>query len=356
MAIGIVLSGTGTEGTLGVRKIKGEGGMVMIQDPVSAKYDGMQRSAVSTGTADYILPPGEMIHEITAYLRHPFTNKGAKKGVATGAPMDALNRIFAIVRSRTRHDFSLYKHSTIIRRIERRMAVNQTANFPAYVRFLQSEPGEIDTFFRELLIGVTNFFRDAEAFQALQHKIIPGLINSAVDGQTLRVWVAGCSTGEEAYTIAMIIQEQLENLKRSVNVQIFATDIDKDAIEVARAGVYPMSISADITAERLQRFFLRKDNFYYVKKSIREMIVFAEQNVINDPPFSKLNLISCRNLLIYMSSELQKKVIPVFHYSLNKNGFLFLGTSETIGEFSDIFSTADRKWKIFQKKPVGLNA
>jgi two-component system, chemotaxis family, CheB/CheR fusion protein len=353
-AIAIVLSGTGTEGTLGLREIKGQGGMVMVQDPETAKYNGMPRSAIGTGLVDYILPPDKMPDQLIAYVQHPLTKEAGKTPAHEPESTTLLQKILIIVRSRTGHDFSFYKESTIIRRIERRMAVNEISGMPDYIRYLQQYPDEVDTLFTELLIGVTNFFRDPEAFDTLKDKVMHRVVKAKEEGGQIRVWVPGCSTGEEAYSLAMLFQECKEAVKSEAKIQIFATDIDPSAIEAARSGSYPHSIAVDVSVERLKRFFTAEDNTYRVKKSVRDQVVFAVQNVVTDPPFSKLDLISCRNLLIYMGQKLQKKVLPLFHYSLNKDGYLFLGTSETIGEFSDLFSTIDRKGKIFQRKDTEL--
>jgi two-component system CheB/CheR fusion protein len=263
---------------------------------------------------------------------------------------DLFQKIFMLLRAQTGQDFSHYKQNTIIRRIERRMTVHQIPQLPDYVRYLQESPIEVNTLFKELLIGVTNFFRDLNAFVALKKKVIHKLIERARPGGSLRVWVPGCSTGEEAYSIAMLIQEHLDATKGGLQVQIFGTDIDSDAIELARAGIYPDSIVSDVPAEYLERFFTREESSFRVKKSVREWIVFSRQNLAFDPPFSRIDLISCRNLLIYMGSELQQRVIPLFHYALNDEGFLFLGTSETIGAFASHFETVDKKWKLYQKK------
>ena len=265
---------------------------------------------------------------------------------------NALKKIFILLRAQTGHDFSQYKPSTIHRRIERRMAVHQIETMDEYVKYLQQTPAEVEALFRDLLIGVTNFFRDPEAFKALEEQVIPKLFAGKPAGAAIRVWSPGCSTGEEAYSIAILLQERMEALKQSYKVQVFATDIDSQAIATARAGLYPASIAADISPERLARFFTAEPDgsAYRIHKGIRDMLVFSEQNVIKDPPFSKLDLISCRNLLIYMGGDLQKKLIPLFHYALNPGGFLFLGTSETVGEFGDLFAALDRKSKLYQRK------
>jgi two-component system CheB/CheR fusion protein len=351
-AICIVLSGTGSDGTLGIRAVKGEGGMVMAQNPASTEYDGMPRSAIATGLVDYELSPAEMPAQLITYVAHAFGNPPRSTAPSIPGNENALKKVFIFLRSQTGHDFSQYKPSTIQRRIKRRMAVNQIETVEGYVRFLQQGPAEVEALFRDLLIGVTNFFRDPAAFLVFEEKVIPNLFDNKSTGELIRVWVPGCSTGEEAYSIAILLQEYLEERKQNYKVQVFATDIDSLAIASARAGIYPASITADITPERLARFFTPEpdNSAHRINKGIRDMLVFSEQNVIKDPPFSRLDLISCRNLLIYMSSDLQKKIIPLFHYALNPKGFLFLGTSETPGEFLDLFTVLDRKLKIYQRK------
>jgi two-component system CheB/CheR fusion protein len=351
-AICIILAGTGTDGTLGLKAIKGEGGMAMAQDPASARYDGMPSSAIATGLVDYILPPGKMPAGLLAFVEHAFG--GVAKEMTTVPPKfnNALQKIFILLRDRTGHDFSYYKHNTIHRRIERRMAVNQIKQIDQYTRYLQRNPLELDFLFRELLIGVTNFFRDPEAFDILAAQALPRLLEKKHPGDQVRVWVPGCSTGEEAISIAILFQEFIEASKQNIKIQIFATDIDGETIDKARAGIFPNNISADVSSERLARFFDQEDSSYRIKKAIRDMVIFAEQNVIKDPPFSKIDLISCRNLLIYLGPELQKKVLPLFHYALNPDGFLFLGNSETINEFTDLFKVVNRKWKLFQRKGI----
>ena len=353
-AICIVLSGTGTDGTRGLRAVKGEGGIAMVQDPESAGYDGMPRSAIATGLADYILPPGEMPEQLIKYVRHVFDRVAVDVAPAAPKSADWLQKVFVLLRTQTGHDFSYYKRNTILRRIDRRMAVHQIAETSDYIRYLQENPVEVETLFRELLIGVTNFFRDPEAFDALAKKVIPDIFKNKDMNQPIRVWVSGCSTGEEAYSIAILIQEHMDETGQDFQVQLFGTDIDSDAIDTARMGIYPDSIAVDVTQERLRRFFTKKDNAYQIKKNIRDMLVFSLQNVTKDPPFSRLDLISCRNLLIYMGEELQKKLVPLFHYSLNQDRYLFLGTSEAISGFVDLFAVIDKKWKLFQRKGDAL--
>ena len=347
-AICIILSGTGTEGTLGLKAIEGEGGMVMVQSVKSAAYDGMPASAIATGFADYVLPPEKMPEQLLNYVKQPYI-KGTRK-VALSEQIAPLQKIFVILRDRTGHDFSLYKESTINRRIERRMNVHQIEKLTDYVRYLSENPSEIDILFKELLIGVTNFFRDPEAFEILRKKLLPDMLKNKTPTMPVRVWVSACSTGEEAYSMAMIFKEYLHEIQSDIKFQIFATDVDKDAIETARAGVYPASIAVDVSQERLTRFFTKAEDSYRVKKEVREMVTFALQSLIKDPPFSSLDMVSCRNLLIYLNPLLQKKVISTLHYSLKKDGILFRGNSETIGEFTDLFSAYDRKWRIYQSK------
>jgi two-component system CheB/CheR fusion protein len=351
-AICIVLSGTGSDGTQGVRAVKAEGGMVMVQNPESTEYDGMPRSAIATGLVDYVLPPAEMAAQLIAYTAHAYGRTAHPVSPLTPQNEDALKKILVLLRAHTGHDFSQYKRNTVSRRVERRMAVHQIERLDGYVSYLQHTPEEVEALFRDLLIGVTRFFRDPEAFEALREHALPWLFTGKPTGALIRVWVPGCSTGEEAYSLAILLQERLEALQQGFKVQVFATDIDRHAIEQARAGVYPASMAADVSAERLERFFAQEPggSAYRIRKSIRDMVIFSEQDVIRDPPFSKLDLISCRNLLIYMEAELQKKVIPLFHYALQPGGILFLGTSETTGEFVNLFAPLDRKSKVYQSK------
>ncbi|MHB8766500.1 MAG: chemotaxis protein CheB, partial [Deferrisomatales bacterium] len=349
-AVGVVLSGTGTEGTLGLKEIKGAGGLVLVQAPGTAKYDGMPQSAAATGLADYVLPPDRMAAQILAYLSQ--TSRRPPRAPPEPAPAagSQLQKVFLLLRSRTGHDFSLYKHNTILRRIDRRMAVNQLEHLEEYVRYLRESPTEAETLFRELLIEVTSFFRDPGAFESLAAAVLPELLAHRPPEAGLRAWVPGCSTGEEAYSLAMLLRESLAVANDSRKVQLFATDINPEAIEAARRGLYPEGIAADVSPERLRRFFTKEPGGYRVKKDLRDLVVFSVQSVIKDPPFSRLDLVSCRNLLIYLGPELQKRLFPLFHYALNPGGYLFLGSSETIGEFTDLFRPVDRKWKLFRRE------
>lgn len=351
-AICIILSGTGSDGTLGLRAIKGEGGMAIVQSPDTTEYDGMPMSAISTGLVDYQLPPLEMAKQLILYKKHAYGNSRNLDYQVAGKEENSLKKVFVILRTQTGHDFSKYKPSTINRRIERRLAVHQIENMEGYVKYLQQTPTEVKALFKDFLIGVTAFFRDKDAFKKLEDDIIPKLFESKLAGANIRIWCTGCSTGEEAYSIAILLQESMEKLKKNFNIKIFATDIDHQSIAIARAGVYPSSIAIDITLERLARFFtvVPGVNAYQINKTIRDMLIFSEQSIIKDPPFSKLDLISCRNLLIYLNSDLQKRIIPLFHYALNPKGILFLGSSETIGDFDTLFSAIDRKLKVFQRK------
>ena len=352
LAIGIVLSGTGSDGTQGVRAIKGVGGMVMAQSTATSEVDGMPRSAIDTGLVDYQLPPAEMPAQLMSYAAHAF-GKLLRSGLpATPKSELSLKKIFVLLRAQTGHDFSQYKPSTIYRRIDRRMAVQQIDTIDSYVRYLQQTPPEVDALFRDLLIGVTNFFRDPEVFAVLETEVIPKLFLGKSAGGNVRVWSTGCSTGEEAYSLAILLVEQMEALKQSYTLQVFATDIDSRSIASARVGIFSSSIAADISPERLARFFILESGgqTYRIHKSIRDLLVFSEHDLIKDPPFSKLDLISCRNLLIYLDADLQKKLIPLFHYALNPNGMLFLGSSEGIGDFDSLFAVLDRKNKLYQRK------
>src|ERR1035438_4427320 len=353
-AICIVLSGPGSDGTLGVRAVKGEGGLVMAQNPESTEYDGMPRSAIATGLVDYVLQPAEMPAQLIAYVAHAFGRLPPPLSAPSPAGEDGLKKIFVLLRVQTGHDFSGYKRNTVGRRVERRMAVHQIERLEQYVNYLQQTPAEVDALFRDLMIGVTRFFRDPEAFAALEENAVPRLVANRPADALLRVWVPGCSTGEEAYSIAILLQERLDALKLNFKLQVFGTDIDRRAIDQARIGLYPAGIVADVSPERLERFFTREPGGgYRNRKRIREILIFSPHDLIKDPPFSKLDVVSCRNLLIYMEGELQKKLIPLFHYALNPGGMLFLGSSETTGEFVDLFAQMDRKAKLFLRKDGG---
>ena len=344
-AIGIIFSGTGTDGTLGLRAILGLGGLTLVQEPATAKYDGMPSSAIQAGYATHILPVDKMPEVLLACVRSsgvhaelPFTFKASS----------GMNHLLLQLRTSTGHDFSLYKKSTIGRRIERRMVQHNIEDIDVYVRYLKESPSEAHTLVTELLINVTSFFRDAEAFATLQKDILPYLCKDKPDDYVFRVWVAGCSTGEEAYSIAILLRELMEETHHELKVQIYSTDLDDDAIAIARAGFYPPNIAEDVSPERLHRFFVKEEAGYRIKKEVREMLVFAIQNVIKDPPFTKLDLLSCRNLMIYLEPELQNRLIPAFHYALKPGGMLFLSPSESIGNHTALFTSINRKWKFYR--------
>ena len=350
-AIAIILSGTGTDGTLGAKAVKAEMGMVMVQDPSTARYDGMPQAAISAGAADFVLSAEEMPQRLKDYVEK-YYGKIALRHEALEKESDKLSQILALVRAKTRHDFSGYKQATIKRRIERRMGINQIDTLSDYLKLIEDRPAEIEALIKDFLINVTAFFRDPEAFIALKAQLEKFLADKP-EGYDMRVWVPGCATGEEAYSIAIVLEECLEELKKFFKVQVFGTDLDQDAIVIARSGIYPLSVSVDVGEERLKRFFNKTDGQYQITRDLREKLVFAVQDIIADPPFTRMDLISARNLLIYLNTDLQKKLIPMFHYALNPGGFLFLGTAETVGEFADNFSVVDRRWRIYKAEKKG---
>ncbi len=359
-AVGVILSGMGSDGTLGVRAIKEHGGLALVQEPASAKFDSMPRSALDTGMIDIVAPAAQLPQCLVDTLRHArsATLGSATLEVETAAQKSAFDKICILLRARTGHDFSLYKKSTVYRRIERRIAVHQLERIGDYVRYLRENPQEVDLLFKELLIGVTSFFRDPASWATLQEQVLPGLLASTPCESTLRAWVAGCSTGEEAYSLAIAFREVQERLNQPGRhaLQIFATDLDPDAITKARQGLYPLNIAADVSEVRLQRFFVKEGNGYRVGKEIREMVVFAPQNVIMDPPFTKLDILTCRNLLIYLGAELQKKLLPLFHYSLKPGGVLMLGSAESIGSFGEQFVPIEGKARLFRRSSNPLHS
>jgi len=351
-AIGVLLSGTGSDGMLGLKAIKAEGGITFAQDETSAKYDGMPHSAIASGAVDFILPVGRIASELEHVARHPLLarERAGTAPEATPAAGDSLNRIFMLMRRHSGHDFTYYKTTTIQRRIRRRMVLHKLERLEDYVRYLQDNSAELDDLFQDILINVTDFFRDPEVFEVLAEKVFPMIVPEGRHEKPVRIWVPGCSSGEEAYSIAIALAEYLGDRASSTVVQIFATDIDEVAIRRARSGVYPENIIQDVSPNRLRRYFTQVEGGYQVNKSIRDLCVFAVQNVTKDPPFSRLDLISCRNLLIYLGGVLQKRVMRTFHYALNHDGFLLLGTAESVGEFTDLFRAVDAKSKIYARK------
>jgi len=354
-AIGVILSGMGADGTLGMKAIKEAGGLGCAQEPASAKFDSMPNSAITAGLADIVAPAGELPVRILAAIKHLLGRQESSTEPEPAANALAFEKACILLRSRTGHDFSLYKKTTVYRRIERRMLVHQIDSMADYLNFLHDNPQEIDLLFKELLIGVTSFFRDPAVWAYLQQQVLPGLIAAHPEGGTLRAWVAGCSSGEEAYTLAMLFRETLDQLRppAPVGLQIFATDLDPDAIAKARQGLYPPTITSEVSAERLARFFTAEEGGgFRIGKEIRQMVVFAPQNVTMDPPFTKLDILTCRNLLIYLGPDLQQKLLPLFHYSLKPGGILCLGSAESIGHFTDLFTPLDSKARIYRRQPM----
>lgn len=349
-SIGVILSGTGSDGALGILAIKGEGGLVLAQQPASTEFDGMPQSAIAAGGVDFVLPPEEMAEKLSAWA----AQLGRHLPLHPEPPVSpgALNHVFVVLRAQTGHDFSQYKPNTVNRRIERRMAVHQVSRLEDYVRFLQKTPTEVEALFRDLLIGVTTFFRDPWAFEALE-QALPALFAGKAPGSVIRVWSAGCSTGEEAYSLAILLTEYARRLDQHYTLQVFATDIDARAIAAGRAGFYRSNALVDLPPELLSRYFTPEDGGFRIKKAIRDLLIFSEQDVLKDPPFSRLDLLACRNLLIYLGPELQRRLAPLFFYALKPDGLLFLGNSEGIGDADGLFEGVDRKAKVYRRKPEG---
>ncbi|MBU0656171.1 MAG: PAS domain-containing protein [Gammaproteobacteria bacterium] len=345
-AIGIILSGTGSDGSQGIKAIKEHGGMVMAQSPASAQYDGMPRNAIHTGVVDEILDVEDMPAKLVNYIRHPYIKQAA---ATQDEEADYLQTVLGILRARANYDFHCYKKGTLTRRIQRRMGLKQIEQPADYITYLRATPDEVTLLSRDLLIGVTSFFRDEAAFKALEENVVEWLVREAGSDDVLRIWVPGCASGEEAYSIGILFLERLRAQGGGTKLQIFATDLDEEALETARNGVYPESIATDMTPQRLEHFFIKLGDGYQVIKPLREAIVFATQNVVRDAPFSKLDLISCRNLLIYLKPEIQKKLFALFHFALKPDGYLFLGGSETVGQQSGLFGTVNKKWRIYQR-------
>ena len=353
-AVGVILSGTASDGTLGLKAIKAEGGITFAQDSKSAKYDGMPRSAITAGCVDLVLPPEAIARELSRIGRHPYLRMQPLAPAAEPAADsdDELRKLFLVLQKATGVDFTFYKYNTIKRRIARRMLLHKLESLRQYLQFLHQNPAEPPALCEDILIHVTGFFREPEAFQALAGEIFPKVFNNKAPGESIRVWVPGCSTGEETYSVAMVLLECLGDRVSSVPIQIFGTDISEVAIEKARAGVYSESSLAEVSPERLRRFFVKVDGGFQIAKSLREMCVFARQDLAQDPPFSRLDLISCRNVLIYMGPVLHKKVMGTFHYALKPTGFLMLGRSESMSGFTDLFTVVDREHKIWSKRPA----
>jgi two-component system CheB/CheR fusion protein len=353
-SVGVILSGMGSDGTLGLRAIKERAGLTLVQEPTSAKFDAMPHSAIAAGLADIVAPADALYDRLVASLgRMPLIAPADR--ILDDLNQSGLEQIVILLRTHNGHDFSQYKSSTLYRRIERRMSLHRLNKLAHYVRYLQENPQEIGLLFKELLIGVTRFFRDPAAWQQVQEQVIPALLANRPPGGPLRAWVAGCSSGEEAYSLAILFKEALEKLSPSPagSLQIFATDLDRDAIDEARQGLYLENIVGDVSPERLQRFFIKENGRYRISPVIRELVTFATQNVAMDPPFTKIDLLVCRNLLIYLTTELQAKLISMFHYSLNPSGFVFLGSAETISDSLDLFEPLSGSWRLYRRKTFG---
>ncbi len=351
-AIGVILSGTASDGTLGIQAIKALGGVTFAQDDESAKYNAMPRSAIAAGNVDFVLPPESIARELTRIAKHVhlFAPDEPVESAETTTKNETLTKIYSLLRNFSRVDFSYYKPGTIKRRITRRMFLRKIDNLEMYLQFLRKNREEVENLFNDVLINVTGFFRDSDAFESLCKEAFPLMLKNKTPNAPIRIWVPGCSTGEEAYSLAIALLEFLGERASSLLIQIFATDISQAIIQKARTGIYPESIAMDISADRLKRFFQKADGGYQISKAVRDICVFAKQDIGKDPPFSKLDMISCRNVMIYMGPLLQKRIVPLFHYALNPNGILFLGSSETVGGFADLFVSFDKKYKIYAKK------
>ena len=352
-SVGVVLSGNASDGSIGLKEIKAVGGIALAQDPKSAKYDGMPRAAIATGAVDLVLPPHELASELTRIARHPFVRPGAPPrgdGAALPAAEDQLHRIFTMLRGATGVDFTHYKQPTIKRRLQRRMVLHKITALDQYINFLQQNPEEVQNLYADILIHVTRFFREPESFKTLADVVFPSILHHRHGDEPVRVWVPGCATGEEAYSVAIALLEHLGDEAPGTPIQVFATDVSDAAVEQARAGLYPDSISEDVSPERLRRFFTRSDGSYRISKTVRDLCIFARQDLTRDPPFSRLDLIMCRNVLIYLGTVLQKRLMGVFHYALKPSGFLMLGSAETVGGSADLFSVADKRHRLYNKK------
>ena len=353
-SVGVILSGTASDGTLGLQAIKAMGGVTFAQDDESAKYNAMPRNAISAGNVDFVLPPHGIAHELKRIATHIQIFTADEKGDLDEktTPDETLNKIFLLLRNLSRVDFSFYKPGTIKRRIHRRMFLRKIDSLQAYLQLLRKNREEVEALFNDVLINVTGFFHDPESFENLKKTAFPAILDHKNPNTPIRIWVPGCSTGEEVYSLAILLLEFLGDRAAELQIQMFATDLSESIISKARAGIYPESVAADISADRLRRFFRKIESGYQISKNIRDIVVFAKQDLAKDPPFSKLDMISCRNVMIYMSQVLQKRILPLFHYALNSGGVLFLGSSETIGGFGDLFTALDKKYRIYAKKPM----
>ena len=355
-AIGIILSGSGTDGTAGLAEIQAHGGVTFAQDESSAKYPSMPASAVSAGCVDYILPPKAIAQELARIARHPYLvrDHGAEAADIASAQNTGLTLVFQLLRKTTGVDFTHYRQSTILRRIQRRMVVHKIDKIEEYVKYLQSNPQELKALYKDMLINVTSFFRNPRAFDALKSHVFPAILKNHPPDASIRIWTPGCASGEETYSVAITLLEFLGDKASQTNIQFFGTDVSDSSIAKARTGAYHENIQSDVSHDRLRRFFTKVEGRYRISKNIRDMCIFAQHNLLNDPPFSQMNLIACRNLLIYLEPILQSKAISLFHYALRPGGYLLLGTSEGVGSAGDLFSSEDRANKIFFKKATAV--
>jgi two-component system CheB/CheR fusion protein len=351
-AIGVLLSGNASDGTLGLKAIKASGGITFAQDPHTAKFDSMPRTAIGAGWVDFIREPAAIARELLRLREHPYVGTLHEEVKEIPESSDAVNRILAVVRSGTGVDFTQYKASTVRRRILRRMVLRRIDSIEKYLQIIRGDPAEVMALYEDILISVTEFFRDPETFRVLTNNVFSRIINHRRQHREIRMWIPGCSTGEEVYSLTIAMLEALGERADETSLQVFATDISESALEKARTGIYPMSISQNVSAERLRRFFTRSDSGYQINKRVRELCIFARHNLAKDPPFSRLDFISCRNVMIYLGPGLQDRIIPMFHYALKPNGYLLLGSSETVGTHSDLFQLVDKKHKVYQRKPA----
>ena len=354
-AIGVILSGSGMDGTLGLAEIQAQGGVTFAQDETTAKHDGMPRSAIAAGCVDFVLPPGEIARELTRIASHPYI-ASARKDKADLVPQQhiGLNTIFQLIRKSTGVDFTQYRHTTIRRRVQRRMIVHKIDTLASYVKYLQGNPAELKALYQDMLINVTSFFRNSPVFEALKARVFPALLKNRPEDLPFRIWAPGCSSGEETYSLAITLLEFLEGRASSVPIQIFGSDVSEIGINKARNGLYPENIQGDVSPERLRRFFLKVEGGYRINKNVRDMCIFAQHNLLVDPPFSQMDLICCRNLLIYLEAPLQKNIISLFHYALKPDGFLVLGSAESVGTLTNLFSLEDRANKICAKRSTAV--
>ncbi len=348
-AIAIVLSGTGSNGTQGMKEVKASGGLAVVQDPATAQFDGMPRSALTAGVADHVIAPEKMPEILLRYARHGYMADPDGLAFKASSAQPVLDPVLALLRARSGHDFRNYKRGTLQRRIHRRMGLANQGTLAEYADLLRSNPGEIVALVKDLMISVTGFFRDPEAWVALDEMVLAPLVAERDADAEIRIWVPACATGEEVYSLAMLVVERARAMHKTLNLKIFATDSQETNLAVARDGAYPAAAVSAISPERLRRFFDRLDGSYQIKKELRELIVFASQNLLRDPPFSRLDLISCRNLLIYLDLEAQKRVVALFHFALREGGHLFLGNAETVGRHENLFDTVSKKWRIYRR-------